>query len=97
MKKQEVKRRRSLEPMIDNITQRILFIRGEKVMLDSDLAKRYDVESRVLIQAVKRNIGRFPRYFMFQLTKKEVNELMPYIVTSSSHGGRDSLSYVHTE
>ena len=56
---------------IEVIERRILLIRGHKVMLDSHLAELYQVETRVLIQAVKRNIGRFPGDFMFQLTKQE--------------------------
>ena len=51
---------------IDTIAQKILAIRGQKMMLDSDLAKLYGVETRVLIQAVKRNMERFPKNFMFQ-------------------------------
>ena len=58
-----------------NIEKQILLIRGEKVMLDSDLAALYAVETKVLIQAVKRNISRFPWDFMFQLTNQEVNSL----------------------
>ena len=56
---------------LERIERAILFIRGEKVMLDSDLAKLYDVETRVLNQAVKRNAGRFPSDFMFFLTAEE--------------------------
>ena len=52
---------------IEVITDKILFIRGKKVMLDRDLAKLYEVETRVLNQAVKRNLSRFPTDFMFQL------------------------------
>lgn len=55
----------------EKIESKILLIRGEKVMLDSELAELYRVETKVLIQAVKRNIGRFPSDFMFQLTKEE--------------------------
>lgn len=53
------------------IQQKIFEIRGQKVMLDFDLAVLYDVETRVLNQTVKRNIDRFPEDFMFRLTKKE--------------------------
>ncbi len=59
----------------DNIEQLIFLIRGEKVMLSAHLADLYGVESRVLVQAVKRNIDRFPEDFMFQLTDKEFNNL----------------------
>ena len=53
------------------IQSKIYEIRGQKVMLDFDLAEMYEVETRVLNQAVKRNIERFPKNFMFQLTKEE--------------------------
>ncbi|MDE6329200.1 MAG: ORF6N domain-containing protein [Muribaculaceae bacterium] len=59
-------------------------IRGQQVMLDSDLARLYGVETRVLNQAVKRNIERFPEDFMFQLTKDESQNLISQIATSSS-------------
>jgi hypothetical protein len=55
----------------ERIERHILLARGEKVMLDSDLADLYAVETRVLIQAVKRNIARFPDDFMFQLSPEE--------------------------
>lgn len=61
----------------------IHIIRGQQVMLDSDLARLYGVETRVLNQAVKRNIDRFPEDFMFQLTKEDVGNLKSQIVTSS--------------
>jgi phage regulator Rha-like protein len=57
------------------IERKIYLIRDKKVMLDSDLAKLYDVETKVLNQAVKRNIARFPEDFMFQLNKEEASEL----------------------
>jgi hypothetical protein len=56
----------------DNFMSRIYYIRGLKTMLDFDLAQLYNVETRALKQAVKRNIHRFPEDFMFQLTKKRV-------------------------
>ena len=59
----------------ENIAQLVFFIRGEKVMLDSDLAVLYGVEARVLNQAVKRNRHRFPEDFMFRLTAKETEDL----------------------
>ena len=62
----------------------IHIIRGQQTMLDSDLAKLYGVETRVLNQAVKRNIERFPADFMFQLTKEETDDLRSQIATSSS-------------
>ena len=55
----------------ESITSRIYFIRGQKVMLDRDLAELYGVETKVLKQAVRRNIKRFPEDFMFELTFKE--------------------------
>ncbi len=62
----------------------IFIIRGKKVMLSTHLAGLYDVQSKVLVQAVKRNIERFPADFMFQLTKSESANLRSQIVTSSS-------------
>ncbi len=78
------------------IKQHILWIRSEKVMLDSDLANLYGVETRVLVQAVMRNIERFPRDFMFQLDKQEFENLKSQFVISS-WGGRRKLPYVFTE
>jgi len=66
----------------ERIEGKILFIRGEKVLIDNDLAALYRVETRVLIQAVKRNKERFPGDFMFQLTKKEFAILISQNVTS---------------
>ena len=71
-------------------------IRGQKVMLDSDLAKLYQVETKVLNQAVKRNLKRFPPDFMFQLDSKEFTDLKSQIVTSS-WGGTRKLPYAFTE
>ena len=83
---------------VEVIEKKILLIRGEKVMLDSDLAELYKVETRTLIQAVKRNINRFPSDFMFQLNYQEVASLRSQIVTSKSgRGGRRYLPYVFTE
>jgi hypothetical protein len=73
----------SLIPL-ERIEQRILLIRGHRVMLDSDLAKLYGVETRVLNQAIKRNIKRFPPEFMFQLTKEEMENWKSQIVMSKS-------------
>jgi hypothetical protein len=78
------------------IEQKIYLIRGHKVMLDSDLAKLYGVETRILIQAVKRNIDRFPSDFMFQLTNQEVASLRSQFVISK-RGGRRYPPYVFTE
>ena len=78
------------------IQNMIYEIRGYKVMLDSDLATLYEVETRTLNQAVKRNIDRFPNDFMFQLTKDEFKNLKSQIVTSS-WGGARKLPYAFTE
>jgi flagellar capping protein FliD len=59
-----------------NIASFIYFIRGEKVMLDTDLAKLYDVETRVLKQAVRRNLDRFPEDFMFELSNEEIDRMV---------------------
>ena len=75
----------------------IYLLRGEKVMLSTHLAELYDVEPRVLVQAVKRNIERFPRDFMFQLTKKEFENLKSQIVISSWGGARRATPYAFTE
>lgn len=80
----------------------IYVIRGQQVMLDSDLAELYQVETKVLNQAVKRNILRFPEVFRFQLCKGEYENLKSQIVTSSfqednNYGGRRKLPYVFTE
>ena len=75
---------------------RILDIRGQRVVLDSDLAQLYEVETRVFNQAVKRNLKRFPSDFMFQLTELEFQNLISQSVTSS-WGGRRKLPFVFTE
>jgi len=67
----------------ERIINRIFLMRGRKVMIDRDLAELYEVEIRVLVQAVKRNIERFPSDFMFQLTKEEYKNLRSQIETSS--------------
>jgi hypothetical protein len=65
------------------IVERIFIIRGQKVMMDKDLAERYGVEVKVLNQSVKRNLSRFPVDFMFQLIQGEWDNLTSQIVTSS--------------
>ena len=67
--------------IIKSIQNRIYEIKGERVMIDFDLAALYEVETRVLNQAVKRNIKRFPKDFMFQLTKEEFDDLRFQIET----------------
>jgi hypothetical protein len=81
---------------VEDIARKIFILRGQKIMLDSDLAQLYHVETRVLIQAVKRNIERFPGDFMFQLGKEEFDNLTSQIVMSS-WGGRRTLPYAFTE
>ena len=81
---------------MERISQAILLIRGHKVLLDSDLAELYEVETKVLIQAVKRNLDRFPEDFMFQLTAQDLSNLRSQAVTSS-WGGRRYPPYVFTE
>jgi hypothetical protein len=93
------------------IESRIFTIRGVQVMLDRDLSDLYQVETRILNQAVKRNIDRFPEKFRFQLTEVDIEILRSQIVTlnssnqnlksqiviSSEHGGRRYLPYAFTE
>ena len=82
----------------EGIEKAIYFIRGEKVMLDRDLALLYSVETKVLNRAVKRNLQRFPSDFMFQLTPEEADILRCQIGTSKKgRGGRRYLPYVFTE
>jgi len=85
----------SLVP-VERIQKSIYVIRGRKVMLDSDLAGLYGVETKVLLQAVKRNIERFPSDFMFQLSASEFKILRSQIVTSS-WGGRRYAPCAFTE
>ena len=80
-----------------DIRNLVYMIRGQQVMLDSDLAALYQVETKVFNRAVSRNIERFPENFRFQLTKDEFNSLRSQIVTSNGRGGRRYLPYVFTE
>lgn len=80
----------------ETIANKIYFIRNQKVMLDRDLAALYGIETKVLNQAVKRNMSRFPEDFMFQLTEIEFQNLKSQIVTSS-WGGTRKLPYAFTE
>ena len=92
---------------VERIEGSILLIRGHKVMLDADLAELYGVETKVLNQAVKRNLDRFPEDFMFRLTPREVENLRFNFGTSSlrsqfvtsklGRGGRRYPPYVFTE
>ena len=72
----------------ETFANKIYFIRNQKVMLDRDLAALYGIETKVLNQAVKRNMSRFPEDFMFQLTEIEFQNLKSQIVTSSWGGSR---------
>ena len=80
----------------ETIANKIYFIRNQKVMLDRDLAILYGIETKVLNQAVKRNMSRFPEDFMFQLTEIEFQNLKSQIVTSS-WGGSRKLPMAFTE
>ena len=81
------------------IEHSILLIRGQKVLLDRDLANMYEVETRTLVQAVKRNFDRFPKDFMFQLTKEELENWMSQFVISnpSNKMGLRKRPYAFTE
>jgi hypothetical protein len=81
-----------------DIQDMIYEIRGHRVMLDSDLARLYEIETKALNRAVKRNIDRFPDFFMFQLTEDEFESLRCQIGTSNEgKGGRRYLPFVFTE
>lgn len=82
---------------IETIQSKIILIRGEKVLLDRDLAELYGVETFNLNKAVKRNMNRFPDDFMFTLNKKEWEALKFHSGISSAHGGRRTLPYAFTE
>ena len=82
---------------VEHIECAIRLIRGEKVILDTDLATLYGVETRVLVQAVKRNLERFPPDFMFQLSSEEFTVLRSQTVTSRGWGGRRYPPYAFTE
>lgn len=83
------------------IQNKIYEIRGVRVMLDFDLAELYQVETKALKQAVRRNMERFPEDFMFEITEKEYNSLIislrSQIVTSNSKGGRRYMPFAFTE
>jgi len=84
-------------PVLQNVEQQILLVRGHKVMLSGDLAALYEVGPKVLNQAVKRNLERFPDDFMFQLTQEEYDNLKSQFVTSSWGGARRASPYAFTE
>lgn len=82
----------------ESIRSKILFIRGQKVMLDEDLALLYEVETRILVRAVKRNEDRFPGDFMFRLEDREVIALRSQIgISKEGRGGRRYNPYAFTE
>jgi hypothetical protein len=90
--------KRSNSPIpAERIEKAILRIRDQKVLLDTDLAGLYGVETKVMVQAVKRNVVRFPDDFMFQLTPAEYTLLRSQIVTTKGRGGRRTPPYAFTE
>jgi hypothetical protein len=88
--------KRPLVP-VERIERAIHVIREHKVILDADLAELYQVETKALVRAVKRNLDRFPEDFLFQLTKKEFAILRRQAGTSSQWGGRRYAPYAFTE
>lgn len=83
--------------VLNQIESMIYVIRGQKVMLDSDLAELYDVEVKRLNEQVKRNLDRFPNVFMFELTYEEWRQLRSSKHGSGEHGGKRKLPFVFTE
>jgi hypothetical protein len=81
----------------ETIQHQIFTVRGVQVLLDSELAKLYQTETKFINRAVKRNPQRFPEAFMFQLTEKEWTDLKYQFGTSREHGGRRTLPFVFTE
>jgi hypothetical protein len=81
----------------ERIMRSILLIRGEKVILDADIAALYGVATKILVRAMKRNVDRFPSDFMFQLSKDEFDNWRSQFGTSSSWGGRRYAPYAFTE
>ena len=79
------------------VERSIRIIRGDKVILDQDLAELYGVENKQLIRSVKRNLDRFPADFMFQLTNQEFKDLKSQFATSSQWGGRRTPPYAFSE
>lgn len=81
---------------VETIEAFICLLRGERVILDQDIARLYGVETKALVRAMKRNLERFPEDFMFQLTEEEVTSLR-YQFGTSSWGGRRYRPYAFTE
>ncbi|MCD4812848.1 ORF6N domain-containing protein [bacterium] len=88
---------KELQLSLELIREKIYVIRGQKVMLDKDLAILYGVLTRNLNKAVKRNIDRFPDDFMFQLNKEEMNLMFQTGTSKKNHGGVRKLANVFTE
>lgn len=83
---------------VERVARSIFVLRGHKVLLDADLAALYGVETRVLLQAVKRNLQRFPDDFLSQLTSQEWTHLRSQnVISRAEHGGRRYLPYAFTE
>ena len=100
MAKKEQEQTTDMIPVVaetKDIKSLIYVVRGQQVMLDSDLAMLYQVETKVFNQAVSRNIERFPENFRFQLTKEEFDALRSQIATSNGRGGRRYRPYMFTE
>jgi len=95
MSTQVIKHSKSLVP-VEIIQNKIYWIRGHKVMLDKDLAELYQVPTKSLNLAVRRNLSRFPKDFMFRLTRNDVTNLR-FQFETSSWGGRRYLPYVFTQ
>ena len=81
----------------NDIKRRIFTIRGKQVMLDTDLAELYQIQTKAFNQSVNRNIERFPERFRFRLTKEEYTSLRSQFVTSNGRGGRRYMPFVFTE
>ncbi len=87
----------SIRPHLEKLESAIYLVRGQRVMLDADLAEIYQVATKRLNEQRRRNRARFPDDFAFQLSKGEFNHLKSQLATSSVHGGRRHLPWVFTE
>lgn len=93
-----IKNKSSALVSVERITQSILILRGHKVLLDANLAALYGVTTGVLVQAIKRNLERFPEDFMFQLTTAEWTALRSqFVISNEGRGGRRYAPYAFTE
>ncbi|HYL75651.1 MAG TPA: ORF6N domain-containing protein, partial [Bryobacteraceae bacterium] len=96
-KKTQALVRKAPAVMMASVEKHILIIRGQKVMLDADLAQLYQVPTYRLNEAVKRNLRRFPGDFMFQLNRQEMNSLTSqFAMSNEGRGGRRTLPYAFT-